>query len=580
MRTVSELLDAHQRDPTRLLQLLRDVQAASGQWLPPRVLTEVANGLGLPRAHVEGVAGFYAFLHLEPVGRFRVLVSDNITDVFAGSHDTLRALSERLHVEPGHVRTDGVVSLDRTSCTGLCDQPPAILVNGRAITRVVGERLDAVVACIEAGTPVDRWPEALLHVDEGIRQRGPVLSSRLAPGAALRRVLEQGHDARTKTLEAARLRGRGGAGFPVVTKWETCRTAPGDSVVVCNADEGEPGTFKDRVLLATCADLVVEGMTVAAHCTEATTGFIYLRGEYTFLEGHLRGVLERRRREGLLGQGILGERGFDFDIDLHLGAGAYVCGEETALIESLEGKRGVPRHRPPFPVTNGYLGRPTIVNNVETYADVAVVFANGVEAWSALGTEKSTGSKLLSVAGDVERPGVYEVPWGVTLRDVLALAGGVDARAVQVSGPSGELVAPFEFDRRLCFEDLACAGAIAVFGPRRDLLEVALNFARFFAHESCGFCTPCRVGTHVAARSLSKLQQGRGSSVELTELETLAHLLRDTSHCGLGVMAPNAYRHWLRKFPEDVRRRLSASFEPSFDVEAALMSGRHEGARR
>ncbi|MDX2015148.1 MAG: NAD(P)H-dependent oxidoreductase subunit E [Myxococcaceae bacterium] len=580
MRTVSEVLDAHRRDPTRLVQVLRDVQAASGQWLPPRVLTHVANGLGLPRAHVEGVAGFYAFLHLKPVGRFRVLVSDNITDVFAGSHETLRALSQRLHVEPGHVRTDGAVSLDRTSCTGLCDQAPAILVNGRAIPRVVGERLGAVVACIEAGTPIERWPEALLHVDEGIRQRGPVLSSRLVPGAALRRALEQGHDGQTKTLEASRLRGRGGAGFPVVTKWETCRTAPGDSVIVCNADEGEPGTFKDRALLSCCADLVVEGMTIAAHFTRATAGFLYLRGEYQFLEAPLRTVLEQRRRAGLLGRGILGERGFDFDIDLHLGAGAYVCGEETALLESLEGKRGVPRHRPPFPVTHGYLGRPTIVNNVETYADVAVVFGEGVEAWSALGTSKSSGSKLLSVAGDVARPGVYEVPWGVTLREVLALAGAVDARAVQVSGPAGELVAPAEFERRLAFEDLACAGAIAVFGPQRDLLDVALNFARFFAHESCGFCTPCRVGTHVAARSLSKLHAGRGSGVEVAELETLTRLMRDTAHCGLGVMAPNAFRHWLHKFPDDVKRRLSASFSPAFDVEAALASSRTEGGAR
>ncbi|MCA3012150.1 MAG: NAD(P)H-dependent oxidoreductase subunit E [Myxococcaceae bacterium] len=577
---MSDILDAHWREPTRLVQVLRDVQRSHGNWLSPKALTEVAAGLGLPRAQVEGVAGFYAFLHLKPVGRFRVLVSDDATDVFAGSRALLAHLAERLQVAPGHVRRDGQVSLDVTSCTGLCDQPPAVLVNGLAVPRVEGARVDELVACIEAGTPVDAWPAALLRVDDGVRLRGPVLSSMLAPGEALRRALAQPYDAQVRTLTESRLRGRGGAGFPVVTKWATCREAPGSAVVVCNADEGEPGTFKDRALLAGCADLVVEGMTVAARFTRATAGFIYLRGEYEFLAPHLREVLARRRAAGLLGRDVLGERGFDFDVEVHLGAGAYVCGEETALLESLEGRRGVPRHRPPFPVTRGYLGRPTIVNNVETFADVAVVFGHGVEAWRGLGTGASSGSKLLSVSGDVARPGVYEVPWGVTVREVLALAGGADAQAVQVSGASGELVPPREFDRRIAFEDLACAGAVAVFGPQRDLLDVVTNFARFFAHESCGFCTPCRVGTHVAARSLDKLASGRGSDVELAELATLTRLLRDTSHCGLGATAPNAWRHWLEKFPDDVRRRLRDGFTPGFDVEAALEAGGSRGASR
>jgi [NiFe] hydrogenase diaphorase moiety large subunit len=574
VHSVSDILEAHRRDPTRLVQLLRDVQRVSGNWLPPRALTEVASGLGLPRAHVEGVAGFYAFLHLRPVGRFRVLVSNTITDVYAGNEALLEALSAELGVEVGRVRSDGRVSLDLTSCTGLCEQAPALLVNGRAVPRVVGDRVHQVVSCIEAGTPVEAWPRELLQVEDSVRREGPVLSSTLQPGQALARVVSQGHEALLATLTAAKLRGRGGAGFPLATKWETCNATPGDSVVVCNADEGEPGTFKDRVLLSRCPELVVEGMTIAARFANATTGFIYLRGEYEFLASPIRAVLERRRKAGLLGTSILGTKGFDFDIDLHLGAGAYVCGEETALLESLEGQRGVPRHRPPFPSTHGYLGRPTIVNNVETFADVALVFGEGVEAWCTLGTPESTGSKLLSIAGDVARPGVYEVPWGLTVREVLTLAGGEGARAVQVGGPSGVLVSSRQFDRRLTFEDVPCAGALAVFGPQRDLLEVALNFARFFAHESCGFCTPCRVGTHVAARTLSKLRDGRGSSTDLAELTTLARLLRDTSHCGLGMMAPNAFRHWLEQFPEDVTGRLAAGFTPAFDVEAALVGVR------
>ncbi|MBM4783119.1 MAG: NADP oxidoreductase [Archangiaceae bacterium] len=574
MRSASDILNAHRGDPTRLVQILRDAQHACGNWLPARVLSEIARGLGLPRARVEGVAGFYAFLNLKPVGRFRVLVSDNVTDRFAGSAETCGALCQRLGVKRGHVRSDGRVSVDFTSCTGLCDQGPALLVNGLAIPQVTGERLDQVVRLIEADTPVDEWPADLRRVQDGVRLQGPVLGATLEPGAALHRVLHASPDDVLATLKDSKLRGRGGAGFPVATKWETCRTAPGDSVVVCNADEGEPGTFKDRALLMRRADLVVEGMTIAARFTGATQGFIYLRGEYEFLLPHLNEVLSKRRAAKLLGTGICGDRGFDFDVDVHLGAGAYVCGEETALLESLEGKRGVPRHRPPFPVTHGYLGRPTTVNNVETYADAAVIFGLGLEAWKALGTEQSSGSKLLSIAGDVERPGIFEVPWGTTVREVLKLAGAGSVKAVQVGGPSGELISPKELDRRIAFEDLPCAGAIAVFNESRDLLEVVVNYAHFFAHESCGFCTPCRVGTHVATRSLDKLRQGRGSSAELAELGTLTRLLRDTSHCGLGNTAPNAWRHYLDKFPDDLARRLQAGFVPAFDVDAALVAAR------
>jgi [NiFe] hydrogenase diaphorase moiety large subunit len=538
------------------------------------VLSEVAEGLGLPRARVEGVAGFYSFLHLAPVGRFRVLVSDDITDRFAGSEELCGALCQRLGVKRGHVRSDGRVSVEFTSCTGLCDQAPALLVNGVAVPRVTGARLDEVVSLIEANVPVTGWPAELLRVDEGVRLEGPLLAEPFTPGLAIGKTLSMSHDELARVLTGSKLRGRGGAGFPVATKWSACRGAGGSPVVVCNADEGEPGTFKDRTLLMRRADLVLEGMTVAARFTGAPTGFIYLRAEYEFLAEALRAVIARRRAARLLGASILGERGFDFDVDLHLGAGAYVCGEETALLESLEGKRGVPRHRPPFPVTRGYLGRPTTVNNVETFASVALLYAFGLDAFRARGTDESSGSKLFSIAGDVERPGLYELPWGVTVRELLERAGAKAPIAVQVGGPSGELISPAELDRRLCFEDLPCTGAVAVFGPSRDLLEVVVNYAHFFAHESCGFCTPCRVGTHVATRSLDKLRRGRGSTSELDELATLTRLLRDTSHCGLGNTVPNAWRHYLAKFRPDLERRLSATFQPAFDVDAALAAAR------
>jgi [NiFe] hydrogenase diaphorase moiety large subunit len=355
-------------------------------------------------------------------------------------------------------------------------------------------------------------------------------------------------------------------------------------IVVCNADEGEPGTFKDRVLLTRQADLVFEGMTVAAYVVGATRGFVYLRGEYAYLRPHLEEVLARRRREQLLGRDILGIAGADFDIEIHLGAGAYVCGEESALIESLEGKRGTPRNRPPFPVTNGYLDQPTIVNNVETFAAAALIALRGGAWYAAIGTRHSAGSKLLSVAGDCARPGIYEYPFGVSVRQVLADCGADDVQAVQVSGPSGICIAPDEFDRLIAFEDIPTAGAFTVFNHSRDMFEVARNYVHFFQHESCGFCTPCRVGTSLLKNLMDKLARGCGSPYDFAEIEKLNQLLQSMSHCGLGHTAWNPVLDTIAKFrPAYETRMMQRDFTPAFDLDQALsqarqMTGRDDAA--
>ncbi|NUP85518.1 MAG: SLBB domain-containing protein, partial [Burkholderiaceae bacterium] len=385
-------------------------------------------------------------------------------------------------------------------------------------------------------------------------------------------------------LATSGLRGRGGAGFDTARKWQLCRAAPlrqsGTRVVVCNADEGEPGTFKDRVLLAEQADTVIEGMTVAARVLGARTGFVYLRGEYRFMLEHLQAVLARRRTAGLLGTGILGTPGFDFDIAIHLGAGAYVCGEESALIESLEGKRGQPRIRPPFPVESGYRGQPTVVNNVETYAAAAHIALHGGAWWAAMGVPGSTGSKLHSVSGDVARPGVYEWPFGVTVAEILAEAGATDVQAVQVGGPSGQCLAAHEFGRRIAFDDVPTAGAFMVFGAGRDMFEVARGFAQFFAHESCGFCTPCRVGTELVRRRFDKLAAGYGSIFDEAELRALESLLHGTTHCGLGASATNPLRDTLARFrPAYDSRLASPRFVPAFDLDAELEPSRRVTGR-
>ncbi|MEZ4385973.1 MAG: NADH-ubiquinone oxidoreductase-F iron-sulfur binding region domain-containing protein, partial [Candidatus Krumholzibacteriia bacterium] len=486
-----------------------------------------------------------------------------------------------LQLRPGVPSADGRVTVSTTSCTGMGDQGPAVLVNDRAIGRLNHQRVMEICDLIRHDTPLSAWPEELFHVDDNIRRADALLSSPMVAGSALAKAVALGREGWLAQMQASRLRGRGGAGFTTAVKWLACRDAAGaDKVVVCNADEGEPGTFKDRVLLNRHADLVFEGMTLAAWATGARDGFLYLRGEYAWLRPQLEATLAARRAAGLLGSGILGQTGFDFDIAIHLGAGAYVCGEESALLESLEGKRGTPRIRPPFPVTHGYLGRPTVVNNVETLAKTCLIARDGGAAFAATGTAQSAGTKLLSISGDCARPGVYEYPFGVSIQQVLDDCGAADVLAVQVGGASGVTVAPYEFQRRIAFEDVPSAGAFMVFDSSRDIFEVARNFVHFFAHESCGFCTPCRVGTALLKGYMDKLAEGYGALQDLADIDWLDRLLKNASHCGLGSSAPNPVVDTLLKFRPAYERRIQhADFQPAFDLDGALARARQMTGR-
>jgi [NiFe] hydrogenase diaphorase moiety large subunit len=591
-------LASHGGEPTLLVQILRAAQEVDG-WLPPATITYIATRLGLPRAQVEGVAGYYAFLHLSPVGRYHVLFSDNVTDRMAGSEALLDRLCRNLWIERGKVSEDGLVSVATTSCTGMCDQGPGLLVNGIAIPRLDDARVDAIADLIRDRVALADWPAELFAIADNVHRSDILLGANVRPGDALRAAIARGErdpelasnerswrervpmipQGPTETLEEIKrsnLRGRGGAGFTTGLKWEACRTSLGARrYVVCNADEGEPGTFKDRVLLTSHADVVIEGMTVCAYVIGARQGYLYLRGEYAYMLPHLRAVLARRRAEGLLGKTIAGQPGFDFDIAIHVGAGAYVCGEESALIESLEGRRGIPRNRPPYPVTHGYRQQPTVVNNVETFCAAALIAIHGGVWYRAIGTTRSAGTKVLSVSGDCARPGIYEYPFGVTVRQVLADCGAERTQAVQVSGPSGICVGAAEFDRQLAFEDLPTAGAFIVFDESRDMFEVARNFAHFFAHESCGFCTPCRVGTTLLCNVMDKLAEQKGSLHDLARIERLARLLQASSHCGLGHTACNPLVDTLKRFRPAYERRLqSTEFEPAFDLDGALARAR------
>ena len=578
--SLEPILARHNHDASNLLQILREIQEQHG-YIPSDAVDHLIATLQIPRVKIEGVAEFYSFLHLQPHGEYRVLFSDNITDRMLGSAALMEQMCRELWVEPGKVSEDGLVSVGATSCTGMCDQGPALLVNNIAVTNLTTQRVQTICELIRKRVPLSGWPAEFFTVSDHIRRKDVLLGSELAPGSALAALLARGAAQTLGEIKASRLRGRGGAGFSTGTKWETCRAAPGEQhYVVCNADEGEPGTFKDRVLLTSCADTVIEGMTLCARIIGAQRGFIYLRGEYRYLLDHLHQILQRRREHKLLGRDILGQPGFDFDIDIHVGAGAYICGEESALIESLEGKRGTPRNRPPFPVTHGYLNQPTVVNNVETFAAASLIALHGGAWYAGIGTGTSSGTKLLSVSGDCAHPGIYEYPFGTTVAQVLADCGARDTQAVQVSGPSGVCLAANEFGRRIAFEDIPTAGAFMVFDHSRDMFEVARNFVHFFAHESCGFCTPCRVGTPLLRNMMDKLAHGRGSPYDFSEIEKLNQLLRSMSHCGLGHSACNPVLDTIAKFrPAYDQRLLHKDYVPAFDLDYALSQARQMTGR-
>jgi [NiFe] hydrogenase diaphorase moiety large subunit len=320
-------------------------------------------------------------------------------------------------------------------------------------------------------------------------------------------------------------------------------------------------------------------MTICAAIIGATQGFLYLRGEYLFLYDKLQTILDERRQAGLLGNNIMGQ-GLDFDIEIHLGAGAYICGEESALIESLEGNPGIPRNRPPYPVTHGYLGKPTVVNNVETFLAAAAIAVRGGEWFANVGTEKSKGTKILSISGDCLHPGIYEYPFGTTILSIVKDCGASDVMGIQVGGPSGTFVSNREFDRKMAFEDLATGGSFIIFNNSRNILDIVNNFTHFFAHESCGFCTPCRVGTSLLKKQLDKIIEGYGSAGDVVALVELCQLIKSHSHCGLGQTATNPVLTTLERYPELYQSRLKEiSYEPGFDLDGALETARRLARR-
>lgn len=583
-KLVKGIIATHGQDKNRLMDILLDIQEEWG-YIPGDAITQLTETLGISKVDVLQTISFYHFFRTEPAGKFTVYLNNSAVALMKGQKRIKESFEKEVGCPFGTVCPDGSIGLFETSCIGMNDQEPAAIINNKVFPNLTPFRVREIVAGIRAGKSLDDLVSGgfgegansseLIQamVNNNIYRKGLILDDIYEQGAALKKALAWTPQELINEIKESDLRGRGGAGFPTGMKWDFCRLAPGEKkYIFCNADEGEPGTFKDRVILTEKACLLFEGMALAAYAVGADEGILYLRHEYKYLRNYLENVLQDARDKGFLGKDIAGKDGFDFDIRIQFGGGAYVCGEESALIESAEGKRGEPRDRPPFPVEKGYLECPTVVNNVETLCAVARIVIKGGSWYSQLGTPDSTGTKVLSISGDCQFPGIYEVEWGFSINDIFDMVGSYDAQAVQVGGPSGTLVGPREFTRTLCYADLATGGSLIIIGPGRDLLrDIVMNFNEFFIEESCGSCSTCRIIPVMLEQKMEKILGGQGVASDLKDLEEWGAMLK-VSRCGLGHTAANPILSSLRNFRylyEDLLQR-DKTFDAGFDLEKSV----------
>ncbi|MCC6299090.1 MAG: NAD(P)H-dependent oxidoreductase subunit E [Anaerolineales bacterium] len=540
-----------------LLPALHAAQQIYG-WIPESVAAEIARSLRVPLADVHGVIEFYSLFYNEPTAKRVIRVCTDAACALKGGQDALHRMCSQRGLKPGQTTGDLTLTIESSPCLGLCDHAPAVwtMDDGRS---TVGDS--------------DRRPPSLVY--GSIRMltancgNGATSLEKYGGYAAYKKALTMSPADVIAEIKASGLVGRGGAAFPTGVKWEGAAKADGSpKYVICNADESEPGTFKDRVLLMDDPHRTIEGMRIAAYAIGASKGYIYIRGEYVYIVPVLEHALNEARAAGYLDS--------SFDIEIRVGAGAYICGEETALFESIEGKRGFPRIKPPFPTTHGVFGKPTVINNVETLCSVPLILSLGSTEYRKIGTEKSPGPKLFCVSGDVAKPGVYEVPFGVTLRELLELAGGPSTtgldnehqdpplrteskkklQSVLFGGAAGAFATSEHLDVKMTFEDLRAAGlplgsgVVMVFDETRDMRQVLKSLGHFFAHESCGKCYPCQMGTQRQMEILDRIADGKTITGDSARLQDVGWTMTDASLCGLGQTAASAVLSAMKLWPE------------------------------
>ncbi|MDP1546242.1 MAG: NAD(P)H-dependent oxidoreductase subunit E [Anaerolineales bacterium] len=526
-----------------LLPALHAAQKLYG-WLPESVASEVAKSLRVPLADVHGVIEFYALFYNEPLGRKVIRVCIDQACALKDADGLLARLCKQHDVKPHQTSSELNLTIEPSPCLGMCELAPAVWTvdDGRWMVSDDSAESDRPRSAVYG--PIRELTKNCGNGTTSLKKYGEY--------KGLQKALTMKPEAVVAEIKASGLVGRGGAAFPTGIKWEGAMSAQADQkYVICNADESEPGTFKDRILLLDDPHRTIEGMCIAAYAIGATRGYIYIRGEYPYIIPVLENAVNEARAAGYLKT---------FEIEIRVGAGAYICGEETALFESIEGKRGFPRIKPPFPTTNGLFGRPTVINNVETLCNVPLIIERGAAEYRAIGTEKSPGPKLFCVSGDVTKPGLYEVPFGVTLRDVLKMAGGVankrKLKSVLFGGAAGAFATSEHLDVKMTFEDLRevglplGSGVVMVFDETRDMRDVLKRLGKFFAHESCGKCYPCQMGTQRQMEILDRIADGKAQADDFIRLQDVGWTMTDASICGLGQTAASATLSAMKLWPE------------------------------
>jgi [NiFe] hydrogenase diaphorase moiety large subunit len=581
---IKAIIAKYHTDRTRLMDILHGVKDEFG-CISPDAVRHIAIMLNMSEVDVEQTISFYHFYSMKPKGKYAVYLNNSAVACMMGRDEIARAFEKEAGISFNSVTEDGLIGLWDTSDIGMNDQEPAALINDVVFTKLTPSKVRELVSAFRTGKDVkelvtkygdgeNSHPKIKSMVHNNLMKKGPVLFSDYELGMAIRKAVNMTPEQVIDEVKRSNLRGRGGAGFPAGLKWEFCRKSRGSVIyLLCNADEGEPGTFKERVILTELPKQLFEGMIVAGYALGAKEGILYLRYEYRYLVAYLEHMLQEMREGNLLGKNIAGKQGFNYEIRIQLGAGAYVCGEESALIESLEGKRGEPRNRPPFPVQKGYLDMPTVINNVETLSAVVKILVKGADWFKAMGTKESAGTKLLSVSGDCKHPGVYEIEWGTTIRELLEMVGATSVQAVQVGGPSGVCINPTQFNREIAFEDLATGGSMIVIGKQRNLLkEVVVNFMDFFIEESCSSCAPCRSLTVILRNKLQKILDGNGSRADVNQLYQWTKYMKAANRCGLGQTAANPILSTIENFRQLYEDLVipEEEFVSTFNIEEAV----------
>ena len=576
-----------------LMDILWDIQKKR-RYIAPDDMTKIASEFHISRTELEGIVSFYHFYHRSHAGNFTIYLNNGIVSKQRNYGVVKKSFEKELGISVGETTDDKLFGLFETSCIGLSDQETSALINFQAFTDLTPIKVKNIIGQLRKGTRL----ETLSTIPKNNIQYTPAKDKTIFfkpynPGSSLKKLKKISPDQLINIVKKSKLSGRGGAFFPTGMKWEFCKNNIADQkYIICNADEGEPGTFKDRVLMNKYPGLMLEGMAVAGYAVGANYGYIYLRAEYFYLRDKIEKEIQHFRSKGFLGKNILGITGFDFDIHIHMGAGAYVCGEETALISSMEGKRGEPSTKEYFPVEKGLYGKPTIINNVETLCAVPRILNMSLDSYLKIGTEATKGTKLLSVSGDCKKPGIYEIEWGMKLRQFLKLIQAENPYMILFNGYAGECLSEADFDREISGENLLAeqvqfkwedpieyarkmsaiglrsGGSFMVFNSNRDLMPIFKNISDFFVSESCGICAPCRTGNFLLTKKLKKIMLCHAEKSDLEDLEKWSTIIKQSSRCGLGKTSTNCLLSAMLKFPQEFNKCILAKsdFNKSFDL--------------